>query len=90
MLLFDFVYVTEITTSEEILQTRSEIRILAMLKHPNVIRYFDCDSFVHTEDSQGRPTNTHCLVFVMEYANGSFFIILIFTPARGLVLKLID
>ncbi|KAJ1507186.1 Serine/threonine-protein kinase Nek8 [Coelomomyces lativittatus] len=43
---------------------KSEVRILAMLHHPNVIRFMDSDTYIIEKDQ------TQVLVLVMEYANG--------------------
>ncbi|KNE57528.1 NEK protein kinase [Allomyces macrogynus ATCC 38327] len=48
---------------------RSEIQILAMLKHPNVIRFMASDAYLAEYDAQGRRAPQACLVMVMEYAN---------------------
>ncbi|ORZ34867.1 kinase-like domain-containing protein, partial [Catenaria anguillulae PL171] len=51
-------------------QAKAEIQILAMLKHPNIIEFNDCASYMADQDAQGRQVGGQlCWVLVMEYAN---------------------
>ncbi|KAI9183589.1 Serine/threonine-protein kinase Nek9 [Blastocladiella emersonii ATCC 22665] len=51
-------------------QAKAEVQILAMLQHPNIIRFLDSASYYSDHDAQGRRAPQQCWVLVMEHANG--------------------
>lgn len=61
-------------TDDERRKSLNEIQVLSLLKHPNIISYFD--SFVADsngfgmDESEERDLGDKTLMIVMEYANG--------------------
>lgn len=53
----------------------NEIQVLSMLRHPNIIAYFDSFTVDNPMSSTEEVINSGSLMIVMEYADGNFAVV---------------
>ncbi|KAI9216879.1 kinase-like domain-containing protein [Blastocladiella britannica] len=66
----EYEYASELSSSRSSDQSRAEIQILAILQHPNIVRFYECASYTCDYDCHGRISPQMCWVFAMEAASG--------------------
>jgi serine/threonine protein kinase len=64
-------------TEEKRKASMNEIQVLSLLRHPNIIAYYDSFTMSHDKESrsEGHPSNSRpdcSLMIVMEYADGAY------------------